>query len=80
MNVSEKIAKKEEEIKREEGRIAASQTKIANLRKDIDTLQSLEIKAMLKEIDMPFDELKEFIKSMKTTPAVEPPGENKSES
>ena len=50
--------------------------KISKYRRELDTLESLEVKAMLKEIDMPLDQVKELLKNMKTTPTQSPGSAN----
>ena len=72
MKIEEKIEKKREEIRKSKEKIAAEQAKIAKNQKELDTLESLEVKAMLKEIDMPLDEVRALLKTMKPTPTVDP--------
>ena len=52
------------------------QDKISKYRRELDTLESLEVKAMLKEIDMPLDQVKELLKNMKSTPMQTPGSAN----
>lgn len=73
MTNAEKIKEKKEKIAIAQDRIAREQDKINRLRKEVDTLESLEVKSMLKEIDMPFDEVMEFLKSMKGPTPTEVP-------
>lgn len=75
MAISEKIKKKQDEIVKTKERIIVLQTKIAKLQKEIETLESLEIKQFLKEIELPFDELKPFLKELKNKQIL--PGEGK---
>lgn len=72
MTNSEKIAEKKAKIVAAQERIAKEQEKISKLRKEIETLEGLEIKGLLKEIDLPLDQVMEFIKSMKPTPTNAP--------
>lgn len=65
MTNSEKIASKQEQVKKSEERITAEQAKIEKLKQEIETLQSLEIKGLLKEIDLPFEEVKKMLKGLK---------------
>jgi len=60
----EKIAEKKEKIKKSKEKILTEQAKITKLQKEIEELESLEVKGLLKEIDMPLDQLKEFIKEL----------------
>lgn len=75
MTTSEKIADKKAKIAVSQERISKEQEKVAKLRREIETLESLEVKAMLKEINLPLDEIKELFKTLKSTPIVT--GENK---
>jgi hypothetical protein len=77
MTVSEKITEKKAKIAAAQERISKEQEKVVKLRKEIETLESLEVKAMLKEIDLPFDQIKELLQSMKPTPTVTPGNESK---
>lgn len=88
MTISEKIGKKKaktihEKIEEKKAKIAAAQErigkeqdKISKYRRELDTLESLEVKAMLKEIDMPLDQIKELLKNMKSTPMQTPGSAN----
>lgn len=88
MTISEKIGKKKtktipEKIEEKKAKIAAAQErigkeqdKISKYRRELDTLESLEVKAMLKEIDMPLDQVKELLKNMKSTPMQTPGSAN----
>lgn len=88
MTISEKIGKKKaktipEKIEEKKAKIAAAQErigkeqdKISKYRSELDTLESLEVKAMLKEIDMPLDQVKELLKNMKSTPMQTPGSAN----
>lgn len=62
MTAAERIAEKKERIKKAQDKISAEQAKIAKLKKEIEEIESLEVKGMLKELDMPIDELREFLK------------------
>ena len=88
MTISEKIGEKNakttsETIEENKAKIAAAQErigkeqdKISKYRRELDTLESLEVKAMLKEIDMPLDQVKELLKNMKSTPMQTPGNAN----
>lgn len=77
MTVSEKITEKKAKIAAAQERISKEQEKVVKLRKEIETLESLEVKAMLKEIDLPLDQIKELLQAMKPTPTVTPGNESK---
>lgn len=70
--VSEKIAEREARIQKEQERVAASQAKIAKLKHEVETLKSLEIQNMLREIGLPFPQVIQLIKSMSPTPMLDP--------
>ena len=58
MSIQEKIKAKEEQIlkKRE---------KIKKLEKEIENLKTLEIKGLINEVDIPYEELVKMIKELK---------------
>lgn len=62
MTAAERIAEKKERIKKAQDKISSEQVKISKLKKEIEEIESLEVKGMLKELDMPIDELREFLK------------------
>ena len=72
MTNKEKIEAKKEKIAITQEKIEKEQAKIEKLKKEIETLESLEIKSMLKEIDMPLDQVVKLLKTMKPTPTVDP--------
>ena len=74
--IPEKIEEKKAKIAAAQERIAKEQDKISKYRRELDTLESLEVKAMLKEIDMPLDQVKELLKNMKSTPMQTPGSAN----
>lgn len=76
MTISEKIEEKKAKIAAAQERIGKEQAKISKYRRELDTLESLEVKAMLKEIDMPLDQVKELLKNMKSTPMQTPGNAN----
>jgi chromosome segregation ATPase len=76
MTISEKIKEKKARIAAAQERIGKEQEKISKYRRELETLESLEVKAMLKEIDMPLDQVKELLKNMKTTPTQSPGSAN----
>lgn len=69
MEITEKIEEKRKMIEKSKKRIEKEQQKIKKLTKEIEELESLEIKGLLKEIDMPLNELKQFIKELKGSPS-----------
>lgn len=71
MTAKERIEQKRAKIEVKRQRIATDQAAIAKLQREIEALESLEIKGMLKEIDMPIDQLRELLKTMKPTPKIE---------
>lgn len=76
MTISEKIKEKKARIAAAQERIGKEQEKISKYRRELETLESLEVKAILKEIDMPLDQVKELLKNMKTTPTQSPGSAN----
>ena len=76
MTISEKIKEKKARIAAAQERIGKEQEKISKYRRELETLESLEVKAMLKEIDMPLDQVKELLKNMKTPPTQSPGSAN----
>ena len=76
MTISEKIKEKKARIAAAQERIGKEQEKISKYRRELETRESLEVKAMLKEIDMPLDQVKELLKNMKTTPTQSPGSAN----
>lgn len=63
MNNLEKIKKKQEEIEKSNEKIKKEKEKIVKLNREIKELETLEIKALLTEIDMPLSEVKSFLKN-----------------
>ena len=76
MTISEKIKEKKARIAAAQERIGKEQEKISKYRRELETLESLEVKAMLKEIDMPLDQVKELLKNLKPTPTQSPGSAN----
>ena len=76
MTISEKIKEKKARIAAAQERIGKEQEKISKYRRELETLESLEVTAMLKEIDMPLDQVKELLKNMTTTPTQSPGSAN----
>jgi hypothetical protein len=64
--IAEKIQDRKKRIDAARLRIATEQEKITKLKRELETLENLEIKALLKEIDVPFDRVADMLKSLKT--------------
>lgn len=62
---SEKIKKLEEQIEKSKLLIKKEQDKIKKTEQEIKVLQDLEIKGIINELNIPYSELKEFLKSYK---------------
>ena len=71
MNTSERLAQRR--VKREKlvQRMSSDREALSQLDKDISMLEALEIKAMLQEVNLPFDEIKRLIQTMPSTPMAE---------
>ena len=71
MDITSKIKERKAKIEVAQKRIETEQAKIAKLKKELETLENLEIKALLKEIDVPVDQVvsllsnAEFVKMFK---------------
>lgn len=72
MTTLEKIADRKSKIAAAQVKIEKEQAKIAKWKKEISSLESLEVKAMLKEIDLPLEKVRELLETMKPTPVVDP--------
>lgn len=66
MTTAERIAEKREKIKKSKERIVAEQAKINKLNKEIEEIESLEVKGLLKELNLPLEDIKELIKGIST--------------
>lgn len=69
LSTDAKIAELEGRINKSLDRIKAEQEKVDKWRGEIEQLKTFEIKALLDEIDLPYDELKAFLEKLKTEPA-----------
>lgn len=65
MTIREKIEKKEQQIANAQARISADQGRIAQLKKEIKELQSLEVQNVLDELHISFDVAMEQLRSMR---------------
>ena len=64
MTSIERIAEKREKIKRSKEKIAAEQVKMNKLNREIEEIESLEVKGLIKELNLPLEDIKELIKSI----------------
>lgn len=66
MSVQEKIKLKEEQIIKKKEKIKKTEEEIKKLEKEIENLKTVEIKGLINEIDMPYEDLIKFIKDLKS--------------
>ena len=64
--MEKKIAIKEQQIDKLKLRIDKDKEKIKKLEEQIEEIKVLEIKGVIKEIDMPLSEVLAFLKEMKS--------------
>lgn len=64
MTSIERIAEKRGKIKKAKEKISAEQAKINKFNREIEELESLEVKGLLKELNLPLEDIKELIKSI----------------
>lgn len=64
MTSIERIAEKREKITRSKEKISAEQAKINKFNREIEELESLEVKGLLKELNLPLEDIKELIKEI----------------
>lgn len=69
LSTDAKIAELQGRIDRSLDRIKAEQEKVDKWRGEIEKLKTFEIKALLDEIDLPYDELKAFLEKLRAEPA-----------
>lgn len=69
MTAAERVQEKRGQIEKCKERINKEQERIKKLTKEIEEIESVEVKGMLKELNMPLDELKKFLKKMNETQA-----------
>lgn len=62
---ADKIKKLEESIEKSKQIIEKEQEKIKKMQKEIKTLQDLEIHGIINELNIPYDELKAYLKEYK---------------
>lgn len=79
MTSTERIAEKREKIERSKEKVGAEQAKINKFNREIEELESLEVKGLIKELNLPLEDIKELIKSISSkrnsTDATEREGE-----
>lgn len=64
MTTAEKIQQRKEKIQKSKEKIVAEQAKIIKLNKEIEELESLEVKGLLKELNLPLSDIRDFIKGI----------------
>ena len=64
MTSEERIAEKREKITKSKEKIAGEQAKINKLNGEIEELESLEVKGLIKELNLPLEDIKELIKTL----------------
>lgn len=62
---AEKIADKKVQIEKIKERIKTDTEKIKKLEKEIETLESSELKGVMKELNLPLEEVIKFLKDFK---------------
>ena len=64
MTTIERIAEKREKIERSKARMGAEQSKINKFNREIEELESLEVKGLIKELNLPLENIKALIKEL----------------
>ena len=64
-SIQEKIKAKEEQILKKREKIKKEEEGIKKLEKEIENLKTLEIKGLINEVDIPYEELVKMIKELK---------------
>ena len=64
MTTAERISVKRERIQKSKEKIAAEQAKVNKLNREIEELESLEVKGLIKELNLPLEDIKELIKEI----------------
>lgn len=65
MDYAEKIKKIEENISKSQDIINKEQNKIRKWKAEIESCKKLEIQGLINELNIPFDELKSYLKGYK---------------
>lgn len=65
MEIQEKIKIKEEQIFKKREKIKKEEIAIKKIEKEIEELKTLEIKGLMNEVNIPYEELVKMIKELK---------------
>lgn len=65
MDYTEKIKKIEDNISKSQEIINKEQTKIKKWKSEIESCKNLEIQGLINELNIPYDELKKYLKGYK---------------
>lgn len=65
MDYTEKIKKIEENILKSQEVINREQNKIKKWKSEIETCKNLEIQGLIDSLDIPYDEVKNYLKGLK---------------
>ncbi|MDY4252880.1 MULTISPECIES: hypothetical protein [Bacteria] len=65
MSIQEKIKVKEEQILKKRAKIRREEEVIKKLEKEIENLKTLEIKGLINEVDIPYEDLVKMIRELK---------------
>lgn len=63
--IEEKMAEKTALIEKLKKRIKTDTEKIKSIEKEIETLESMQIKGVIKELELPFPEIIKLLKELK---------------
>lgn len=63
--IEEKMAEKTALIEKLKERIKTDTEKIKSIEKEIETLESMQIKGVIKELELPFPEIIKLLKELK---------------
>lgn len=66
MTIQEKIKLKEEQILKKKEKIKKEEINIKKLEADINELKTQEIRGLINEVDVPYEELVKLIKELKS--------------
>lgn len=64
LTTAEKIKDREEKIAAAELRIKQTKERIEKWKQEVEVFQAMEIKGLLQEIDMPINQVKDFLADM----------------
>lgn len=65
MSIQEKIKVREEQILKKRAKIRREEEVIKKLEKEIENLKTLEIKGLINEVDIPYEDLVKMIRELK---------------